>query len=289
MQKVKRTVEKGIEDLMKFISLMYFGLEIEIKTVSERFNIVHLVQQELNNLFGNVFHVGTDAGGIEIKFSGKQHVTDGIELACKLFKYLQSSRFYTDSDVGIHFHFSHEGIDTDEAYEACKDRIKTYEDILFRIGSRTSCNGIMVNRHDMGNIFNTPLSRIKNLDIEGRNMIRQCNYKETIEFRFFDTSTEVWRIKALIDFMSRFYAYSILHTVKLRINGDNINDYQKGQYEYFKLYTFMNQNLGMQKESIHSIISLYNDTFKKEDRVHKTKKQRREEVKNKKTVNTCYW
>lgn len=282
MQKVKKGIEKGIEALANFIGLMFFGIEIEIKTVNERFNIVHLVQQELNNLFGNVFHVGTDAGGIEIKFSHKQYVEEGIELACKLFKYLQSSRFYADSDVGIHFHFSHEGIDTDEAYEACENRIKTYEDILFRIGSRTSYNGIMVNRLERGNIFNSPLSRISHLDKEGRNMIRQCNYKGTIEFRFFDTSTEVWRIKALIDFMSRFYAYSILHTVKLRTNGDNINDYKKGQYEYFKLYTFMNQNLGMCKENIHSIVTLYNDTFRKEDRVHKTKKQRREEIKTKK-------
>ena len=34
----------------------------------------------------------------------------------------------------------------------------------------------------------------------------------------------------------------------------------------------------MSKENTHGIITLYNDTFKKAERVHKTKKQRREEA-----------
>ncbi len=277
-----KTLEKVSKVIENFLAIMYFGFEIEIKICGDCYSLRPSIQRELNDLFGNIFYVGNDAEGIEIKFCNKQRIEDGIQKVEQLFSYLQNSRFYIDPDVGIHMHFSHEGIDVDKAYDACVNRIKTYEDILYRIGSRTRRNDVMVNRFKTGNPFNTPFSQLcRRVDKFDRNMIRACDSKETVEFRFIDVSKEIWRIKSLIDFISRFYAYSITHKVNARTNNDNINSYEKGEYEYFKLYTFMNQNLQMSKEDIHNIITLYNDTFKKEDRVHKTKKQRREEVKAK--------
>lgn len=284
-----KTIEKVSKVIEGFLAIMYFGFEIEIKTWDDCYDLRSIVQIELDDLFGNIFYVGNDAGGIEIKFNRKQRIEEGIQKVEQLFSYLQSSRFYIDTDVGIHMHFSHEGINLDQAYDACVNRIRTYEDILYRVGSRTYVNDVMVNRFKTGNPFNPPFSQLySRVDKYGRNMIRMCDSKRTIEFRFFDVSKETWRIKSLIDFISRFYAYSIMHKVNARTNNDNVNDYEKGEYEYFKLYTFMNQNLSMGKENIHNIITLYNDTFK--ERVHKTKKQRREEVKAKaERQKACSW
>lgn len=300
MQKVKKVVENLVEYFLGFI---YFGFEMELDTNNYASTSIRYWENILNNssIAGKISFY--DDGCVEMRFAHKMRLQEGIEVIQDLFdiinnknRFAGSNQLRPSSGVGIHLHFSHDCSkftnDLQEIFDRVKTRIITYEDILFRISSRMlshSGNGLYVNRYSQhGTCYVRPLSEYKEQGIYNtdtydtyRMCIRKETDKGTTEFRMIDSSLELWRIESLVQFFARFYAYCVIHKTNLRKDESNINDYDNGEYEYFKLYTFMNQNLQMNKEDIHNIVTLYNGTFAKKDRVHKTKKQRREEVKAK--------
>ena len=269
------------------INSLNYGIEIECHVNSSNDEVV----RDLKSIDSTVkWNSGYDCGGREFKTIGSLSYEQMLTTLYGAYNVLEKYGAYSDLELGIHLHVSHDNLDlsSDPKFlEKFSKKWAQYEDFMFRVCSRnfSEKEGKYIHRQTMGNIYTNPIvSRSLPFNKEERTFLSNMNTRlvrgncvakrgtfRTLEFRLIDNSFDegksfdnAFRLISIATMIGRFVAYCLNFEVKTINNIISPKDETKKYCK--KLWMFLRQILWVDPIIAKTLLFLYGGTFNNDER-----------------------